>query len=333
MAVTQNTYTGDGATVLFSFTFPYLETADIKVSVGGTITTAYTLANATTVQFNSAPANGTAIRIFRLTDDSALTATFYPGSAIRSQDLNENFTQIIYKAQETSNYSLQSVNNQTINSVWTFTQSPLVPTPTQSDQAVSKAYVDTLAFSSSGIGDGNKGDITVSNQGNTWSLNQSFLSSSSAAATYQPLSGMSVYLTSSTAASTYAPLASPTFSGTVSGVNGSFSGNLIDSKGNVRSIPINSQVTAYTLLATDAGRCISITTGGVTVPSGVFAAGDAVTIFNNSTSSQTITQASGVTLRQTGTANTGNRTLAQYGVATLLCVASNTFVISGGGLS
>jgi hypothetical protein len=333
MAVTQNTYTGDGATVLFSFTFPYLETTDIKVSVNGTITTAYTLANATTVQFNSAPANGTAIRIFRLTDDSALTATFYPGSAIRSQDLNENFTQIIYKAQETSNYSLQSVNNQTINSVWTFTQSPLVPTPTQSDQAVSKAYVDTLAFSSSGIGDGNKGDITVSNQGNTWSLNQSFLSSSSAAATYQPLSGMSVYLTSSTAASTYAPLASPTFSGTVSGVNGSFSGNLIDGKGNVRSIPINSQVTAYTLLATDAGRCISITTGGVTVPSGIFAAGDAVTVYNNSTSSQAITQASGVTLRQTGTANTGNRTLAQYGVATLLCVASNTFVISGGGLS
>jgi hypothetical protein len=102
MAVTQNTYTGDGATVLFSFTFPYLETTDIKVSVNGTITTAYTLANATTIQFNTAPANGAAIRIYRVTDDAALAAQFYPGSAIRSQDLNDNFTQNLYVTQESN---------------------------------------------------------------------------------------------------------------------------------------------------------------------------------------------------------------------------------------
>ena len=34
-----------------------------------------------------------------------------------------------------------------------------------------------------------------------------------------------------------------------------------------------------------------------------------------------------------GTSTTGNRTLAQRGLATIVCVASNTFVISGGGLS
>ena len=102
MAVTQNTYTGDGTTVLFSFTFPYLETTDIKVSVNGTITTAYTLANATTIQFNTAPANGAAIRIYRVTDDAALAAQFYPGSAIRSQDLNDNFTQNLYVTQESN---------------------------------------------------------------------------------------------------------------------------------------------------------------------------------------------------------------------------------------
>jgi chemotaxis protein histidine kinase CheA len=103
MAVTQNTYTGNGSTVLFSFTFPYLETTDIKVSVNGTNTTAYTLANPTTVQFNAAPANGAAIRIYRQTDDAATAATFYPGSSIRAQDLNENFTQNLYVTQESSN--------------------------------------------------------------------------------------------------------------------------------------------------------------------------------------------------------------------------------------
>jgi hypothetical protein len=102
MATTQNTYTGNGSTVLYSFTFPYLATTDIKVSVNGTNTTAYTLANATTVQFTAAPANGAAIRIFRVTDDATLAATFYPGSSIRSQDLNENFTQNLYVTQESN---------------------------------------------------------------------------------------------------------------------------------------------------------------------------------------------------------------------------------------
>lgn len=42
-----------------------------------------------------------------------------------------------------------------------------------------------------------------------------YLTSSTAASTYQTISGMSSYLTTSTAASTYAPIASPTFTGTV----------------------------------------------------------------------------------------------------------------------
>lgn len=109
MAVTQNTYTGNGSTVLYSFTFPYLKAADIKVSVNGTTTTAYTLANATTIQFNTAPVNGAAIRIYRETDDSALTSTFYPGSAIRSQDLNDNFTQNLYVTQESVNTAASAV--------------------------------------------------------------------------------------------------------------------------------------------------------------------------------------------------------------------------------
>ena len=99
------------------------------------------------------------------------------------------------------------------------------------------------------------------------------------------------------------------------------------------SIPQNSQTSAYTLVAADAGKHVSITTGGVTVPSGVFSIGDVVSVYNNSGSDQTITQGSSVTLREAGTGNTGNRTLGQYGLATVLCVGSNEFVISGAGVS
>jgi len=98
-------------------------------------------------------------------------------------------------------------------------------------------------------------------------------------------------------------------------------------------IPQNSQTSGYTLVIGDSGKHISITTGGVTVPSGVFSAGDSITVFNNSGSDQTITQGGSVTLRFAGTSSTGNRTLAQYGVCSILCVASNTFVISGAGLT
>lgn len=106
-----------------------------------------------------------------------------------------------------------------------------------------------------------------------------------------------------------------------------------DAIGNVRQVPLNSQTSAYILAASDVGKCVSITTGGITVPNGIFGSGDTVTIYNNSNATQNIANAVSVTLRQVGTANTGTRTLAQYGLATILCTAANNFVITGGGLA
>ena len=99
-AVIQNEYTGNNSTTTYSFTFPYLKTSDIKASLDGVDTTAFTLPNATTLQFNTAPTNGAKIKIFRQTSVDNLTATFYAGSAIKSEDLNDNFTQNLYKTQE-----------------------------------------------------------------------------------------------------------------------------------------------------------------------------------------------------------------------------------------
>ena len=109
MATIQNTYTGNNSTVDYAFTFPYLKTTDIKVSLDATDTTAYTLHNATTVRFNSAPGTGVAIRIYRKTNSDNLAATFYPGSAIKSSDLNDNYTQNLYVTQE-SEYDVDTAN-------------------------------------------------------------------------------------------------------------------------------------------------------------------------------------------------------------------------------
>jgi len=103
MATTSNTYTGNGSNKLFSITFPYLETTDIFVFVNGTNTTAYTFANATTIEMTTAPANGATVYIARATNDTALQATFFPGSSIKAADLNLDFDQVLYIAQETTN--------------------------------------------------------------------------------------------------------------------------------------------------------------------------------------------------------------------------------------
>ena len=100
MAITQNTYTGNGSATNYSFTFEYLKQSDVKVTLDTVATTAFTFANATTIAFTSAPANGVAIRIFRDTAIDLLSATFFPGSAIKAEDLNQNFTQNLYVTQE-----------------------------------------------------------------------------------------------------------------------------------------------------------------------------------------------------------------------------------------
>jgi hypothetical protein len=112
------------------------------------------------------------------------------------------------------------------------------------------------------------------------------------------------------------------------------SADLADAVG-YKGVPQNSQTSAYTLALTDAGKHISITTGGVVIPANssiAFPVGTAIAIFNNSGSNQTISITTD-TLRQAGTASTGSRTLAQYGLATCVKVASTTWVISGAGLS
>ena len=109
MATTQNTFTGDGSTTNFSFTFEYIKEADVKATLDGTATTAFTLANATTLSFTTAPANGVAIRIFRDTDIDSLKATFFPGSAIKAEDLNDNFTQSNFAVQE-ADFNVDTAN-------------------------------------------------------------------------------------------------------------------------------------------------------------------------------------------------------------------------------
>jgi hypothetical protein len=104
---TENKYTGNNSTTNYAFTFPYLKEADVKCSLDGTLTTAFSFANATTIAFDSAPGNNVEIRIYRVTDTATPKATYFPGSAIKSEDLNDNQLQVLYTTEEVQERSLQ----------------------------------------------------------------------------------------------------------------------------------------------------------------------------------------------------------------------------------
>ena len=110
------------------------------------------------------------------------------------------------------------------------------------------------------------------------------------------------------------------------------SGNVIDQKGEIRIVPINTKTASYTLQVSDHGKFIN-TDSQVTIPPSVFSAGQTVTIYNDSGSNITLTKGSGVTMYWSQNGTNANRTLATRGIATILCVGSNEFVITGGTLS
>jgi hypothetical protein len=108
------------------------------------------------------------------------------------------------------------------------------------------------------------------------------------------------------------------------------SADLADAVG-YKGLPQNQQTSSYTLALSDMGKHISITTGGVVIPANgsvAFPIGATIVVFNNSGSTQTISITTD-TLRQAGTTNTGSRTLAVYGLATLVKVTSTVWVATG----
>ena len=111
-ASVQIKYKGDGSRVLFPFQFTYMAYSDIvcflydfEEEVWVNQANKFIFANATTVEFLTpppAPIDPTVdnVWITRNTDLSQMIATFYPGSSIRAQDLNDDFDQLRLAIQE-----------------------------------------------------------------------------------------------------------------------------------------------------------------------------------------------------------------------------------------
>jgi hypothetical protein len=90
------------------------------------------------------------------------------------------------------------------------------------------------------------------------------------------------------------------------------------------------KTTSYTLVTGDVGEFIGVGTGGsITIPNSTFAAGDVISLFNNTTGNITIT-CTITTAYIAGTdADKATMTLATRGVATLLFISGTVVVVTG----
>jgi hypothetical protein len=98
-----------------------------------------------------------------------------------------------------------------------------------------------------------------------------------------------------------------------------------------RGLPQLTKTASYTLALDDAGKQISITTGGIVIPANAsvaFPIGTTIVIYNNSAAAQSITITTD-TLRLAGSSSTGTRSIAQRGLGTLVKVAAAEWVVSG----
>jgi len=105
--------------------------------------------------------------------------------------------------------------------------------------------------------------------------------------------------------------------------------NILDGIGNVRNVPSNAKTAAYTLAVTDVGKVVTTTSGTITVPNNNFAAGNIVSVYNNSTNviSITISTTTGY-VAGTDTNRTG-LALSARGLSTVYFINPSYCIVAG----
>ena len=93
------TYTGNGSTTQFAVPFGYIRREHVLATVA-TVSATFTWVNDSLIQMTTAPANGAAVRVYRLTPLTAPLVDFADGATLVAADLDTNAKQSIYTQQE-----------------------------------------------------------------------------------------------------------------------------------------------------------------------------------------------------------------------------------------
>jgi microcystin-dependent protein len=99
MAYSYYNYTGNGSQTQFPVAFDYIRREHVLATVAGSPAT-FTWVNNSLIQMDTAPANGAAVRVYRVTPLSAPLVDFADGATLVAADLDTNAKQSIYTQQE-----------------------------------------------------------------------------------------------------------------------------------------------------------------------------------------------------------------------------------------
>jgi len=122
-------------------------------------------------------------------------------------------------------------------------------------------------------------------------------------------------------------------------VTGNVTGNTAGFTIGYLNVPQVSFAGNATIAATDAGKhyySVLSTANVLTIANNTsvtWQVGTAISLVNRGTGNITVAQGTGVSLYLAGNSSTGNRTVATYGMATLLNVAANIWMINGTGVT
>lgn len=102
MAISYQTYTGNGSVTTFPISFDWIYASDVVVTVDGYVKingTDYNIVNKNVV-FTTAPTNGTLVKVARSSNLTSRNVDFVNGSRLDESDLDNSAKQLFYLIQE-----------------------------------------------------------------------------------------------------------------------------------------------------------------------------------------------------------------------------------------
>ncbi len=144
MALSFVQYTGDGTNKVFNVTFLYLSQDNVQVVVDGTASP-FTWLDSSRIEFTNAPANGSVVDIRRNTNRTQREVDFQDGSVLTEAALDADSGQIFHLAQEAFDAADNTIKL-TASGVFDSEGKRLtnLPNPTADNDAVTKAYADSV---------------------------------------------------------------------------------------------------------------------------------------------------------------------------------------------
>jgi uncharacterized protein YoxC len=154
MSYAINTYTGDGSTVNYSVTFPYIEQAHVVVTLDGvtkTLNTDYSFTTSSTITFTTAPSASVVIKFTRSSSRNARLVDYQDGSTLTEATLDQDGNQSFYIAQEAIDITDNNISLSVATDQWDALNKRItnVANPVNNNDAVNKTYLENTWLSTS----------------------------------------------------------------------------------------------------------------------------------------------------------------------------------------